>query len=83
MYHKLGLEYKDVKFGNNSKNNSIKSQLKYKDFYFNGEIVDRVYNFYKRDFEQFGYERDIDKAFLKLENILYNFNYNGRWNYIN
>ena len=75
VYLKLGLEYKDVKFGNNSKNDSIKSQLKYKDFYFNGEIVDRVYNFYKRDFEQFGYERDIDKAFLKLENILYNFNY--------
>lgn len=67
VYNKLGLEC-NVKFGNNSKNESIKSQLKYKDFYFNGEIVDRVYNFYKRDFEQFGYERDIDKTFLKLEN---------------
>ena len=62
----------DVKFGNNGKNKSIESQLKYKDFYFSGEIVDLVYNFYRRDFEEFGYEKDVDKAFLQLENVLNN-----------
>lgn len=68
---KLDIEC-NVKFGDNDKNKSIKSQLKYKDFYFNDEIVDLVYNFYKRDFEEFGYEKDIDKTFLQLENILNN-----------
>tara|TARA_R100000008_G_scaffold86113_1_gene77958 strand:- start:927 stop:1739 length:813 start_codon:yes stop_codon:yes gene_type:complete len=62
----------NVKFGDNGKNRSIESQLKYKDFYFSGEIVDLVYKFYKNDFEEFGYEKDVDKAFTQLENVLNN-----------
>jgi len=66
IYNKFGLK-PNFSFGNNDKNDSIKSQLKYKDFYFNDEIIDSVYNFYKHDFEEFGYDKDINKTFTQLE----------------